>query len=156
MTTRNLSPQRMFNDLAKDHRPECRFSGKNSKYFSSWKKKTLPKVLGTLGEAPPSVDPKSEMLAEWDDKGLVRQRWIIDVQKYLSATLLVNIPQGLRKTEKRPAVLCCHGHGPFGKEPVMGNASSPERQQAIDQHNYNYGEIMAQKGFITYSLDWIR
>ena len=107
MTTRNLSPQRMFNDLVKEHKPECRFSGKDRKYFLSWKKKTLPKVLATLGEAPPSVEAKPEMLAEWEDKDLIRQRWIINVQKYLSAILLANIPKGFEENRKttRYAVL---------------------------------------------------
>ncbi len=155
MTTRNLSPQQMFSNWTKTHRPEYRFSGKDRKSFMAWKKKTLPKVLATLGESPPKVPAKPEMLAQWEEKDLVRQRWIIDVQKYLSAILLVNIPQGLKKKEKRPAILCCHGHGQFGKEPVMGNDSSSELRQAIVQHGYNYGQIMAQKGFITYSLDWI-
>jgi len=145
----------MFSNLVKEHRPEYRFSGKDRKYFMVWKKKTLPKVLATLGESPPKVPAKPEMLAQWEEKGLVRQRWIIDVQKYLSAILLVNIPKGLKKNEKRPAILCCHGHGLFGKEPVMGNDSSPELCQVIAQNNCNYGQIMAQKGFITYSLDWI-
>ena len=155
MTTRNLSPQQMFRDLTEEHRPECMFSGKDRKYFTAWKKETLPKVLGTLGQSPPKVPARPELLAQWEEKGLVRQRWIIDVQKHLSAILLVNIPKGLKATEQRPAILCCHGHGPFGKEPVMGNDSSPELREAIALHNYNYGQIMAQKGFITYALDWI-
>ena len=155
MTTRNLSPQQMFIELAKEHQPEYRFSGRGSQDFTAWKMNTLPKVLATLGESPPAVDANPEMIAEWEDKGLVKQRWIIDVQKHLSATLLVNLPADLKKTEKRPAVLCCHGHGAFGKEPVMGNDSSPDLRQAIANNNYNYGEVMAQKGFVTYAIDWI-
>ena len=87
MTTRNLSPQQMFINLAKEHKPECQFSGEGLEYFTAWKKNTLPKVLATLGESPPTVNSNPEMIAEWEDKGLVKQRWIIDVQKHLSATL---------------------------------------------------------------------
>ena len=155
MTTRNLSPQRMFNDLASEHKPEYRFKGRDKKAFSAWKRKTLPKVLATIGDAPPRVTPNPELLAQWEYNGLIRQRWIIDVQKHLSATLLVNIPKGLKKGEKRPAILCCHGHGAFGKEPVMGNDSSPDLRGYIQDLKYNYGDVMAQKGFITYAIDWI-
>ncbi|MFH1008489.1 MAG: alpha/beta hydrolase family protein [Candidatus Latescibacterota bacterium] len=155
MTPRNLSPQQMFRDLTEEHTPEYSFSGKDRAEFVAWKKEALPKVLGTLGQSPPQAPANPEMLAQWEDKGLVRQRWVIDVQKHLSATLLVNIPKGLKAEEKRPAILCCHGHGPFGKEPVMGNDSSAELRGSIAMHNYNYGQIMAQKGFITYALDWI-
>ncbi len=155
MTTRNLSPNRMFVEMAKSHRPLYGFTGTSPEDFESWKAEALPKVLATLGDDPPSVDPNPELLAQWEDKGLTHQRWIIDVQPHLSATLRVALPQGTAKGEQRPAILCCHGHGQFGKEPVMGNDSSPALRQAIQDHGYNYGEVMAQKGFVTYAIDWI-
>jgi hypothetical protein len=155
MTIRNLSPNQMFVEMAKAHQPQYRFNGTTPADFSTWKAEALPKVLATLGDAPPKVDPDPELLAEWEERDLIRQRWIIDVQPYLSATLRVNIPKGLTNGEKRPAILCCHGHGQFGKEPVMGNQTTPELRQEIADHGYNYGEVMAQKGFVTYAIDWI-
>jgi len=155
MTIRNLSPQQMFIDLANAHTPEYRFNGATHADFDAWKEAALPKVLATLGDFPERVPPNPQLLAEWEDRGLRRQRWIIDVQPYLSATLLVNLPGDLRADEKRPAILCCHGHGPYGKEAVMGNDSSPDLRAEIANHNYNYGQQMAQKGYITYAIDWI-
>ncbi|MHB1319821.1 MAG: alpha/beta hydrolase family protein [Anaerolineae bacterium] len=155
MTVRNLSPNQMFVELAKAHQPQYRFAGTTRADFAAWKQEALPKVLATLGDFPQRVDPNPQLLAEWEDRGLVRQRWIIDVQPYLSATMLINLPKGLRVDERRPAILCCHGHGPYGKEPVMGNQTTPALRQEIADHGYNYGEVMAQKGFITYAIDWI-
>ncbi len=155
MTIRNLSPQAMFLALAREHKPKWRFTGKTAAQFRTWKKKALPDVLATLGDSIPRVKPNAKLLAEWEHKGLLRQRWIIDVQKHLSATLLVNLPKDLKKNERRPAIMCCHGHGPFGKEPVMGNDSTEELAASIKLHNYNYGEVMAQRGFCTYAIDWI-
>lgn len=155
MTVRNLSPQQMFVELAARHVPACRFDGKTRRDFGAWKRRTLPKVLATLGESPAPVPARPELLAEWEHRGLRRQRWIIDVQEGLAATLLVNLPPELKKRERRPAVLCCHGHGAFGKEPVMGNDSSPALRQEIEKNGYNYGEVMAHKGFVTYAIDWI-
>jgi hypothetical protein len=145
----------MFLGLAAEHRPEFKFAGRNRRDFAAWKKRALPRVLATLGDDPPRVPPRPQLLAQWEEKGLIRQRWIIDVQKHLSAVLLVNMPKGLKRGEKRPAILCCHGHGPFGKEPVMGNDSSPALRQAIADHRYNYGQVMAEQGFVTYAIDWI-
>jgi hypothetical protein len=155
MTIRNLSPNQMFVEMAKAHQPQYRFSGTTPTDFAAWQAEALPKVLATLGDSPPEVDPNPELLAEWEERDLIRQRWIIDVQPYLSATLRVNIPKGLAADEKRPTILCCHGHGPYGKEPVMGNQTTPELRQEIADHGYNYGEVMAQKGFVTYAIDWI-
>ena len=50
MTTRNLSPQQMFIDLARAHIPTHRFTGETLPAFQAWKATTLPKVLATLGD----------------------------------------------------------------------------------------------------------
>ena len=131
MTVRNLSPQQMFIDMARDHVPQYRFTGRTRRQFQTWARRARPAVLNTLGEFPDPVPPKPELLAEWEQDGLRRQRWIIDVQKHLSAVLLVNYPGDWKRGQKRPAVLCCHGHGPHGMalsrargRPVGGGARS--------------------------------
>lgn len=96
-----------------------------------------------------------QLLAEWEHRGLRRQRWILDVQEHLSATLLVNIPVDLKRCQRRPAILCCHGHGPYGNEPVMGNDSSAALAAEIAKARCDYGEAMARLGFVTYAIDWI-
>ena len=37
----------------------------------------------------------------------------------------------------------------------MGNDASAALAANIEQHSYNYGEVMAQRGFVTYAIDWI-
>jgi len=155
MSFRNLNPQLMFERLALEHKPLYRFGGSTRKDFEKWKEEAWPKVLSCLGDWPARVPLSAELTGEWEHDGLRKQRWIIDVQKDLSAALLINIPGDLKKGEKRPAILCCHGHGQFGKEPVMGNDSSPELREAIDRHHYNYGHAMAKEGFVTFAIDWI-
>ena len=155
MKVRNLSPQQMFIKTALEHKPSCRFTGRTPAAFTAWKKKVKPLVLATLGRFPERVAPEPELVSEWVEDGLHKQRWLIEVQPYLSASFQINRPEGLSAREKRPAILCWHGHGEFGKEPVMGNASSPELAANIKAHNYDYGRQMAQAGFITFAIDWI-
>ncbi len=145
----------MFEKLALEHEPLHRFDRRGAKEFETWKKAALPEVMATLGDFPPKAPLNPELMAEWHHDGLTKQRWLIDVQKHLSAVFLVNIPGDLEEGEKRPAIFCCHGHGTFGKEPVMGNDSSEELRKEINQHNYNYGHKMAGEGYVTYSIDWI-
>jgi hypothetical protein len=102
------------------------FKGKSASDFKSWKTKALPAVLKTLGDSPEKVKLNPQLLAEWKHDGLRKQKWLIDVSKHISATLLVNYPKKLKAKGKTPAIMCCHGHGPFGKDPVMGNDSTPE------------------------------
>jgi len=145
----------MFLKLAAGHRPSHAFQGKTRAQFSRWKRQTLPKALATLGRFPERVPPAPVQVAEWEHDGLIKQRWLIEVGRHISAGFLINKPKGLTKGEKRPALLCCHGHGPYGKEPVMGNDSSDALRETIRAHGYNYGHVMAQKGFITFAIDWI-
>jgi hypothetical protein len=155
MNTKNLSPQQMFIELAAKHIPECKFDSKSKDDFLTWKTNTLPKVLSTIGEYPQPAPLEPELQVEWKEDNLIKQRWIINVQEGLAATVMVYTPQGLKENEKRPAILCSHGHGPCGKDAVMGNYSSPEMRAEIELKNNDYGFKMAKKGFITYSLDWI-
>ena len=155
MSFRNLSPQRMFFEMAKRHEPLFKFRGRTRKDFQKWKAAALPRVLKTLGDWPRRVPPRPRFIAEWRHDGLRKQRWLIDVGPHISAEFLIAFPDGLRRGEKRPAILCCHGHGPFGKEPVMGNDSSPQLRESMAAHRYNYGHVMAKRGFVTFAIDWI-
>lgn len=150
-----LSPQYMFEQTALEHMPEYSFD--ESTDFQSWKEKALPEVLATLGDFPPRVEPNPHLLAEWEHDGLRKQRWIIEVGPHSAATFQINYPPDLKAGEKRAAIFCWHGHGPagFGKEPMMGNDSTPQMREQIDMLNYSYGHQMAKAGFITFAIDWI-
>ncbi|MFH1022396.1 MAG: alpha/beta hydrolase family protein [Planctomycetota bacterium] len=155
MPPRNLSPQVMFERLAGEHRPRFAFRGRTPGDFSAWKRKALPAVLATLGDRPGRVPARPELIAEWEHDGLVKQRWLLDVGRHIAAAFLINTPKGLKKGETRPALLCWHGHGAFGKEPVMGNVSSAALRDSIAQCNYDYGHQMAKAGFVTFAIDWM-
>lgn len=154
MTARNLSPQEMFLRMAQAHRPRHAFDPSRHHDLSLWKAVALPDVLACLGEFPEAVPANPELLVEWTDNGLRCQKWIIDVAPFISATLLVNYPEQ-PSAVTLPTIQCCHGHGPYGKDVVMGDDSEPERAGSIARHNYNYGEQMAREGFVTYAIDTI-
>lgn len=153
MYFRNLSPMHMFERMGQEHQPLCRFQ--EGQEFAAWQQETLPRVLETLGDFPPRVDANPELLAEWQDDGVRKQKWILDVGPHIAATFLVNFPLDLREGEKRPTLLCWHGHGGQGKEPVMSSESSGAFATEIKPFNYNYGHQMTQAGFITFAIDWI-
>lgn len=149
---KNLSPLAMFHEMAKSHEPSLAFKGQD---FDAWKAETLPAVLATLGEWPERVDLNPEMVGEWEHQGVRTQKWFIDVSPFSSATFLVNVPLDLGGDTQRPAIFCCHGHGPHGKEAVMGNRSTAALRQSIEDANYDYGLQMAKEGFVTFAIDWM-
>lgn len=154
MSFRNLSPQEMFIQMARVHRPKHRFEAGDPAAFAAWKKRVLPEVLATLGDFPERVASEPRLLVEWEGDGLRRQKWLIDVAPFISATLRVNYPKTL-SGGKVPAILCCHGHGPHGKDVIMGDDSEPDRKASIAINHCDYGRRMAQAGFVTYAIDWI-
>ena len=152
---RNLSPWAMFLEMAEGHKPKYAFEGNTEEEWRKWKERALPEVLATLGHMPEKVPPNPEVVAEWEAEGVIMCRVLIDVQEGLSAALLINRPPDATPDEPKPAILCCHGHGPYGKEAVMGNRSTADIVAHTRELNYDYGLKMAQEGFVTFSIDWM-
>lgn len=150
--TRNLSINTLYRDMAQRHRPEYRFEASDEAGWKKWKDDLLPRVRASLGRMPERVALNPEVIAEWREDGLIKQKIVLDVERGLSATAYVFRPENAQG--RLPAILCCHGHGEFGKEPVMGNRSSPEMSDAVDRYNYDYGLKMAQHGYVTIAIDW--
>ena len=62
-------------------------------------------------------------------------------------------PADMGADGSNPAILCSHGHGDFGKEPVAGNRTTPGYVSDIERMNYDYGWQMAKRGYVTISPD---
>ncbi|MGB7160908.1 MAG: alpha/beta hydrolase family protein, partial [Tepidisphaeraceae bacterium] len=148
--SRNLSINAYFRTTAERHVPRYRYAGQD---FARWQAELLPAVRATLGRMPDRVPLNAQVQAEWREGGLVKQRVIFDVEEGLAAVAYVFRPEA-SNGHRLPAILACHGHGPFGKEAVMGNRSSPQLVAEIESQNYDYGLRMAQAGFVTIAIDW--
>ena len=148
---RNLSINAHFRAKAARHTPRLRYDGR---HFSRWQDELLTAARATLGRMPEKVPLNPEVQAEWREDGLIKQRVIFDVEQGLSAVAYVFRPENVRGGKRLPAILACHGHGTFGKEPVMGNRSTPQLAAEIVNHNYDYGLQMALAGFAVIAIDW--
>jgi dienelactone hydrolase len=159
MRHRNLSVDRYFLELAEKHQPRYRFAGRTKADWETWRAELLPAVKASLGIMPTKVPLNGELLAEWREDGLIKQRVIFDVEAGLSATGYVFRPENA--PGKLPAILCCHGHGGtaegfWGKDGCMtarAHATAPLKEK-IERNNYDYGVQMAQAGFVTMCIDW--
>ena len=149
---RNLSINVYFRGLAARHKPKFRFAGSSRQDWQNWRDRLLPAVKATLGRMPEKVPLNPEVQAEWTEDGLAKQRVIFDVEEGLSATAYVFRPADAGG--RLPGILACHGHGPFGKESVMGNRGSAEKAEKIARNNYDYGLQMAGAGFAVIAIDW--
>lgn len=134
-------------------KPKMAFNAKNGEQFLAWKDRLIKKVKELLGEFPKPSDLSPVKITTEEKENYVREKYIIQTEKDCFMPLYILIPKGNRK--KYPAILCCHGHGPYGKDPIAGaHYNNSEIIGNIRVHNYNYGEQMAQRGFITVCPDW--
>ncbi len=118
--------------------------------FPLWQKKALGKLNELLGILPEKVPLNARVISSADEGGYIRKRITIDTDRFSTLTAVVLIP----KTEgRKPAILCCHGHNPFGKEPVAGTEGSEELRREIEGSNYDYALQMAKHGFVTMAPD---
>jgi dienelactone hydrolase len=145
---RNLSVNKLFAQYAADHVPEFHFGhGKNTDW-QSWREALRAKIIATLGNRPRAVPLSAEILAEWNEDGLIKRKIVFDVEPGLSATAYVFRPAEAKNP--LPAILCCHGHGPLAKDGVMGIGSS----DSASANQNDYGLQMAKAGFVTMAIDW--
>ncbi|MCG3148648.1 MAG: hypothetical protein PCFJNLEI_02093 [Verrucomicrobiae bacterium] len=149
---RNFSINQHFRSQAAGHVPRYRFRGQTTADWRRWRTALLPAVTRTLGRLPARVPLRPEVECEWTEDGLIKQRVVFDVERGLAVPALVFRP--VKSRGRLPAILCCHGHGAYGKDTVMGLRTTPDLCCSIDYHNADYGLQMAKAGFVTLSLDW--
>ena len=146
MAERNFSMVDYFNRRAEDWRPALSFDGPgNGERMGNpatdwvrWQAEASRKLTQLLGEFPEPVEMNAEVVYSVLQNGLVRERVVFDSEAGMSVPCtLLKLPE-VPSDDSAPAILCCHGHGPFGKEPVTGNASSDGLRASIAFHNYNY------------------
>lgn len=153
MAHRNFSMIEYFNRVAKDWKPLLSFQGTSQADFEDWQARASEKFFELLGDFPDPVPLEAEVVFSIEDNGLIRERVIFDADEFMSVPATVLRPVDMKPDRTHAAILCSHGHGPYGKDPVAGNATTADKAANIAAHRYNYGEIMARAGYLTLSPD---
>lgn len=134
-------------------KPSMVFEGRTPKDVETWSRRLKAKIREQLLEFPEPADLKPKFLGAEEQETFRREKWIIQTERDCFMPLYLLVPRGIKG--KAPAILCCHGHGPYGKDPIAGvHFNDGERMAQIRSANYNYGEQMAQRGYVTICPDW--
>jgi len=144
-----MTPREYWKRVCADRKP-CMSYKSMGLPFDEWKMQARVKLLELLGEIPERVPLNAQIEFTVDQGDYYRRRVIIDVDKYMKMPMTILIPKG---EGRHPAILCTHGHGPYGKDAVTGERSTPALIVAIEEANYNYAEQMTKAGFVTVSPD---
>ncbi|MGN1141143.1 MAG: alpha/beta hydrolase family protein [Oliverpabstia sp.] len=152
MSKKQFSMNTYWSQVFAELEPEWSFK-KSSLDFEEWAEKSRAKLLELMGSYPERVPLNAEVESIEDCGSFERRRVVFDSEKHMSVPCYVLVPKGLKKDHSNPAILCSHGHGAFGKDPVAGLRLREGHLKDIKKMNYNYGEQMAEAGFITICPD---
>lgn len=153
MTERNFSMHKYWMEKIKNHVPLMTFKGDNYEDFVAWKKEASLKLLELLGEFPQKVELEAETEYRIEEGDLIRERVVFNSEEFMSVPCQILYPKTMKKDKSNVAIICSHGHGRYGKDPVAGIRSSDGQVRDINAMNYNYGEQMAKAGFLTITPD---
>lgn len=142
------------NAMMEEVKPSLAFNGKSTRDWMLWRRKFLKQLRSNLGRFPHPVALRAEVVERVDVGSYVREKVVYNTERYASVPAYVLIPKGIKPGEKRPALLCAHGHG-RGKVDVVGiTASKEEYGQFIKPLNYDFARQFAERGYVVIAPDW--
>jgi dienelactone hydrolase len=137
--------ERIFKETNRSHT----FHASNEEEYKVWShslRKKLHELLGTKEMEPCEFSP--EIIEMTQCGSYIRKKIVIHTEKDVQMPFYLLIPADLKEGEKRTAVIACHGHSSNGKEAVAGVRKNEIMTNTIEHYHYNYGEILAQKGYV--------
>ena len=150
---RNFSMNWYWEEMIKDWKPLLSFEGETRHDWETWRSKAIPKLMELIGTFPKRVAMEPYVEYSVEDGNLIRERVVFDSEVSVSVPCQVLRPKDMKADGSNPAILCSHGHGLYGKDPVAGMKSNPDMAHNIERLNYNYAQQMAEAGFLTIPPD---
>lgn len=152
MTQRNFSIQAYWSHLAASKTPKLHFAGAGLDW-ATWRQQAQAKYQELLAAFPDPVPLEAEVESSVIDGDIIRERVVFNSEAMMSVPCQVLRPQTMAANGKNAAIICSHGHGRYGKDPVAGIRSNPDLIADIENHNYDYGLQMARAGYLTICPD---
>lgn len=151
MAHRNFSLVDYFIERGKQTSPLHSYQ---SGSVEEWQQRLRGKVVELLGVFPEPVELDAETLWTVEEDGLIKEKVVFNTESLASVPAIVIKRADLNPNQKHRAMLCLHGHGPFGKESVAGVRVTPPHREIIDLYNYDYAVQFAREGYMTITPDF--
>ncbi len=128
--------------------PSMQFLGSSPAEYHEWQKQFRRQLDDLLGDHDP---PQRWQVIEehrWELDDHTRLALILRAGGVADLPLYVLLPKGATADRPGPAVLCVHGHGPYGHDAVAGRHDLPGVSENIGQLNYDFGLQLVRRGYV--------
>ncbi len=153
LKVRPLSFEDDLSQLIDQARPQMLFDGSTPEELQAWQDEFRKILTVLLCNIPPRAELCLQFQEEVDCGSYVRHRVMYQTEAEVWVPAYLLVPKDIRGGEKRPGLLCIHGHGHFGKDSVVGIVDTPERKTEVEQTRYNYGQMFAEQGYVVLAPD---
>ncbi|MEX2729703.1 MAG: alpha/beta hydrolase family protein, partial [Candidatus Sigynarchaeum springense] len=133
--------------------------------FEDWKASFKQKVLELIGPFPGTVPLRMEVVDEeiiddFVEAGIdpyIQRKIVYDTEPFASCVARLLVPGDIKQGERRPAILCAHGHG-SGKHQMIGLDHStwqPKNGSAPGAPNFEAAAVhLVKLGYVVIAPDW--
>src|SRR5688572_19939925 len=91
--------------------PLLHFTGRSRRDWHTWQRRFKTELIRLLGRRPPKVRSQPQILEHVQCDGYIREKVVFDTDSFSSIVAYVLVPNNRERKERRPAILCAHGHG---------------------------------------------
>lgn len=128
--------------------PAMQFRGEGDEAFREWHKSFGEKLNELLGNSTPPKSWETAVVEQTELKDHTRFELLLSAKGIPSLPVYLLVPNGTPPQGKWPAVLCVHGHGPYGHHSVVGRRDLPGVAENIARANYDYGLQFVKRGYV--------
>ncbi|HIF01532.1 MAG TPA: hypothetical protein EYG03_08980 [Planctomycetes bacterium] len=124
------------------------FRGHTADECRAWQDRFQTKLGELMGDSTPPAKWTivEENRVEFDEYS--RLELLLNAEGVPSLPVYLLVPKGLSVGQQTPAVLCVHGHGPFGNDAIVGRREQEGAAEHIAKLNYDYGVQFAKRGYV--------
>lgn len=127
---------------------KLQFRGSGPAELAAWQGEFATKLRGLIGPHTPPKAWKVRTLSTREFPDHTREELLLEAEGTPALPLYLLRPK-TAGVKQFPMVLCLHGHGAFGHDPVAGVDDTPELKEEIRKMNYDYARKLVREGYVT-------
>jgi len=137
--------------------PKLTCAAKTPEEFRAWQRRFRAAMRRALGPFPKRVPLDPETTERTDCGSYVREKVVFSSEPHMAVVAWVLVPKGNGPGQRRPALVCAHGHG-IGKNPLVGldvegKATNAEGTQ-FEDYQHRHAVQFAERGYVVIAPDW--